>query len=241
MSETITQKSSYGETETLRQRGGWDLWWRWVLVTAMGEFVGFAVPAAVGAVAAWAIDRKGGASATLAMLNVMVMVLAGVVEGAVLGFAQWLVLRRYIQKMARREWVLATALGAGVAWTIGMLPSTLGELITITPLVLVGGGILLGVVFVASIGCAQWLVLRRHIQRAGWWVLANAIAWPLGVAVPFIGLAMVPEGGPVVVWVVVGVVSGVLMGVVVGAITGMALVWLLRTRLSLSGKHTIQA
>lgn len=220
-------------------RGDWGLWLRWVVATAMGEFVGFAVPAAVGAAAAWAIGRMGGSFIALAMLNIMVMVLAGVVEGGVLGFAQWLVLRRYIQDMARREWVVATALAAGVAWAIGMLPSTLAETATVNSMVLVGGAVLLGAVLVASIGFAQWLVLRRYIEKAGWWVLANAVAWPLGVAVPFIGLAMVPEGAPVVVWVVVGVVSGFLMGAVVGAITGIALVWLLRTPLSRSEKHTV--
>lgn len=224
--------------ETLRRRGGWNLWLRWVLATAAGEFVGFGVPAAVGAAATWAIERMVGTFAEIAMVGVMIF--AGVVEGAVLGFAQWLVLRRYIQNMARREWVLATALAAGVAWTIGMQPSTLGEMATVNSRALVGGAVLLGAVFVASIGFAQWLVLRRYIQKAGCWVLANAIAWPLGVALPFGGLAMVPEGAPVVVWVVVGVVSGFLMGVVVGAITGIALVWLLRTRLARSGKHTVQ-
>lgn len=237
MSETITQKSSYGETQAPRQREGRNLWFWWVVATTAGEFVGFAVPAAVGAAATWVMEGMEGTFAAVAMVGVMI--LAGVVEGAVLGFTQWLVLRRYIQNMARREWVLATALAAGVAWTIGMVPSTIGDLDTINPVVLVGGGILLGAVFVASIGFAQWLVLRRYIQKAGWWVLANAIAWPAGVAVPFGGLAMVPEGAPVVVWVVVGVLSGILMGVVVGAVTGLALVWLLRTHLSPSGKHTV--
>lgn len=239
MPGTITQKSNHREAETLRQRGGWGLWWRWVLATAGGEFVGFAVPAAVGAVAAWALGRMGATFAEIAMVGVMV--LAGVVEGAVLGFAQWLVLRRYIQNMARREWVLATALAAGVAWIIGMLPSTLGEMTTVSPMVLIGGAVLLGAVFVASIGFAQWLVLQRYIQKAGWWVLANAVAWPVGVAMPFIGLSLVPEAAPLAVWVIVGVVSGVLMGAVVGAITGIALVWLLRTPLSRSGERTIQS
>ena len=71
------------------------------------------------------------------------------------------------------------------------------------------------------------------------WVLANAIAWPLGVAVPFVGLALVPDGSPAAVWAAVGIVSGVLMGAVVGAITGIALVWLLRTRPSRSGELTL--
>ena len=62
-------------------------------------------------------------------------------------------------------------------------------------------------------------------------MLANAVAWPLGVAVPFAALAMVPEGASVMAWVTVGVASGFLMGVVVGAITGIALVWLLKPTL----------
>lgn len=223
--------------QTLRQRRGWPLWFWWMLATSTGEFVGFAVPATVGAVASWVMAGMVGSFVALAMLGVMV--LAGMVEGAVLGFAQWLALRRYIQSMAQREWVLATALAAGVAWALGMLPSTLGDLATINPAVLIGGGILLGAIFVVSIGFAQWLVLRRYIEKAGWWVLANAVAWPMGVAVPFIGLALVPDGSPVMVWVVVGVMSGFLMGVVVGAITGVALVWLLRVGLFQSGKHGV--
>lgn len=224
MSETV---SGHEEVQVLEPQRGWKLWLWWVLATALGEFVGFAVPAAVGAVAAWALEGKAGTFANITMLGIMVS--AGLAEGAVLGFAQGTVLRRYIPNMARREWVVATALAAGLAWTIGMIPSTLRDLTAINPAILVFGGILLGAIFVASIGFAQWLILRRYIQKAGWWVLANALAWPLGVAVPFGGIAMVPDGAPAVAYIVVGVVSGLMMGVVVGAITGMALVWLLRT------------
>jgi len=222
-------------TQAVRRREGWSLWLWWVLATAGGELVGFAVPASVGAAAAWASGRMDSRAAAPAMLGLMV--LAGVTEGALLGFAQSLVLRRYLHEMARWEWVLATAVAAGVAWTIGMMPSTVRDLAAIDPIVLAIGAVLLGPVFVASIGLAQWVVLRRYIQKAGWWVLANAIAWPLGVAVPFAGLAMLPEAVPVAVRVVVGVVSGVLMGVVVGAITGVALAWLLRAHPSFSGQR----
>ena len=30
---------------------------------------------------------------------------------------------------------------------------------------------------------AQWLVLRRHIPEASWWILANAIGWAVGWAI----------------------------------------------------------
>jgi hypothetical protein len=206
-----------------------DLWLWWVLATALGELLGFAVPAILGAVASWAMAGLSGVSVDFAFAGVMVV--AGVGEGSVLGFAQWLVLRRYIRKMTRREWVLATGIAAGVAWIIGMLPSTFGDIIAVDSVVLVGGAVVLGTVLVASIGFAQWVVLRRHIRNVGWWVPANALAWVVGVAVPFGGLALVPEGSPMTVWAVVGVVSGLLMGAVVGAITGLALVRLLRASL----------
>src|SRR3712207_8569653 len=55
-----------------------------------------------------------------------VAVLAGtLVEGTVVGTAQWLVLRRPFPAMKWRAWALATAAGAFVAWTLGMLPSIL--------------------------------------------------------------------------------------------------------------------
>ena len=58
-------------------------------------------------------------------------------------------------------------------------------------------------------------------------MLASAVAWPLGVAVPFIGLTAIPDGSPVIVIVGTGILCGMLMGVVVGAVTGAAFVWLL--------------
>lgn len=230
----IIQKSSDRETGARCQRGGLALWLRWVLATALGELVGFDVPAVVGSAMAWATERIGSTFSDIGMVGAMI--LAGTVEGGVLGFAQWLVLRRYIQNMARREWVLATALAAGLAWALGMTPSTVGDITTLKPAVLVAGAILLGVVLVSSIGFAQWLVLRRYMQKATWWVAANAIPWPIGVAVPFGSLAMVPEGSPAAVWAVVGAASGVLMGAVVGAITGIALLWLLGAGFSPANK-----
>jgi hypothetical protein len=55
----------------------------------------------------------------------------------------------------------------------------------------------------------------------------NAIAWIIGVAIPFICLGLVPDQSPTVIWLVVGIISGILMGFVVGAITGIALIRLI--------------
>src|SRR6188472_2493967 len=80
------------------------LWRRWTLAMTAGELLGFAVPALVGALA---VGRGMGEVATAAAL-----VAAGVMEGAVLGWAQWMVLRRWIQGLGWKEWVGATAAAA---------------------------------------------------------------------------------------------------------------------------------
>jgi hypothetical protein len=34
-----------------------------------------------------------------------------------------------------------------------------------------------------TLGIPQWQVLKRHAWQAGWWVLANVVAWALGLPV----------------------------------------------------------
>jgi hypothetical protein len=167
-------------------------------------------------------------------------VLAGtVIEGSVVGTAQWLVLRRPLQRMRWRVWVLATALGAGVAWTLGMIPSTLlfagadtgtGASVQMNDLVIYALAAGLGLVAGSILGVPQWLALRRHLPKASWWVLANALAWMLGMVVVFIGTSLIPVQE--MTWSVAFLLLlfVVAAGALVGAVHGLALVWLLHQR-----------
>jgi hypothetical protein len=89
---------------------------RWVLVVTLGEAVGISVPAAVG------VAVTGASWGPLATL--VAMVLAGSVEGAMLGGAQADCLYRWRLLPARRWLIVATSVGAAVAWSLGMLPNT---------------------------------------------------------------------------------------------------------------------
>ena len=89
-------------------------WRRWVVVVAVGELVGFAVPALVGILTRDASPRA----------QLVLMPAAGLVEGAMLGLAQAVVLRRAWPALQARRWVVATSVAAALAWFLGMLPST---------------------------------------------------------------------------------------------------------------------
>ncbi|HEX2914472.1 MAG TPA: hypothetical protein VH186_26970 [Chloroflexia bacterium] len=199
------------------------LWLRWIVATLIGELAGFTVPAIVGPLA-YALDLPD-------LVFVIAIILAGAVEGAILGACQWSVLRRYFPGMRWYQWVSATAGAAVVAYFALMLPNNIGDLARFDWWVLVAGGIILGLLFLLSMGLFQWLVLRRYLPGSVHWITASALAWPLGVLIPVVGIMLVPDNAPTPVFIVVGIVCGLLMGVTVGAITGWMLAELYRKHL----------
>ncbi|MFF4059796.1 hypothetical protein ACFYZ8_29810 [Streptomyces sp. NPDC001668] len=192
----------------------WGRWWRW---TTLGEAAGFCVPAAAAAVV-------GDASATIAW---PVLVAAGMAEGALLGAAQAHVLHRALPDLRRRHWVTATALAAGCAWLLGLLPSAVVPRVGFWPAA-AGLAVLDGLLLLFSLGTAQWWVLRRHVTGAAQWIWATAAAWLAGLAV-FCTVAMPlwHPGRPPVLIAAIGVLAGFLMAATVAAVTGRALVRLL--------------
>jgi hypothetical protein len=187
-------------------------WRRWFWTVTLGEFLGFSVPAVVGVTTA-------GAPALLAAASV---VLAGAVEGAMLGWAQASVLRRTLPALRVRRWVAATAGGAVVAYVIGMSPSTSADLgLDLPPALLIALGAVLGVALLLSIGTAQWIVLRRLVRRSGAWIVVTAGAWTVGLGV-FLAFAMPlwHPGQAVAASVAVGLAGGLLMAATTSAITG---------------------
>jgi hypothetical protein len=213
----------------------WRIWAQWVLANAASETVGLGATLLIGAFLLVQAEPTIGAISSAA-LGVLA---ATVIEGLIVGTAQWLVLRRPLVKMKWRSWALATALGAFIAWTLGMLPSTLlftgpetgagapGEMSDLLVYALAAG---LGLVAGSILGAPQWLALRRHLPKAGWWVPANALAWMLGMVVVFIGTSFIPAQGitwPVALVLLLFVVAA---GAVVGAVHGLVLIWLLHQR-----------
>ena len=99
------------------------------------------------------------------------------------------------------QWILATV----IALTLGRLGLGVADM-DMPPAVEVGiYGVLLGVL--------QWLVLRRVVEWASWWVLASVLggvlAGGIGGAIP-----LPPEWSKAVNWTVQGGMLGVVLGVV---------------------------
>ena len=71
-----------------------------------------------------------------------VLLVSGLFEGVLLGWCEAQLLRRWQVLRRRRDWVVASSAGAAVAWSIGLIPSTVDGL-ALTPgtvlLVALGG------------------------------------------------------------------------------------------------------
>lgn len=198
---------------------------RWVLVVTLGEAVGFTVPAAVG-VAVTAASWEPAVS-------LVAMVLAGSAEGAILGSAQADCLYRWGVLPARRQWIVATSLGAAVAWSVGMLPSTLGGMHwSAGTAVALGIG---GLVLLASLPLAKYLVLRDHVRPAVLWIPINMAAWLLGIAWTLLPSLWIDQATPTATLILVYGVAGLCMAATVAVVTGIGIIRLLRAPIENAG------
>lgn len=198
------------------------LWWRWFRTVTAAEAAGFVTPAVVGALLA------GGSDPVMALA----LVGAGAVEGTLLGAGQAWVLRTALPRLPVARYVGATALAASLAYAIAMVPVLLGERLTLLPWWLqAGGGLVLGAALLATIGTAQWRVLRPLVPRAARWVPATALAWVIGLGA-FLAVAspLWRPGQPVWLVVAIGALGGTVMAAAVAAVTGVAAVRIVGSR-----------
>jgi len=179
----------------------WAIWPRWVLVSAVGGGVGFALGLAAAEAASRILARP-----------VFEAVLYGIL-GTSVAILQWLVLRSHVPQAS--WWVLASAVGWILIGALADVVEIKAGLVAVWPAI-VG----------AAVGAFQWLVLRKHVQLAGLWIVANALGW-------VVGWHTVGAMDRIVTTIVSSEKAGLavlfaILVAVIGAFTGLALVWLLR-------------
>jgi len=208
----------------------WGIWRRWVVANAVGEAIG------LGCTLLLTIFLAATATNVLGPIGFAALAVLGgtVIEGLIVGTTQWLVLQDPLPKLSWRRWALATAVGACIAWALGVLPGTMMPVdagaspASMSGLAIDGLAFVMGLVLGPILSVPQWLVLRLYLHRTGWWMLANALAWACGMVVIFLGTNLIPPVGITPAIAVLLVVYLVSAGAVVGAIHGLVLIWLLR-------------
>ena len=142
---------------------------RWIRWITLGESLGFLAPALAQLVAA----------AVWPAATFLLLVLAGFVEGAVLGWFQGRVLRNRLPAVSIRRWIRLTGAAAAMAWTLGLLPSASSVWQAWPATAQIAAGTIAAIVLLVSIGLGQRIELRHHVPCA-----------------PGVGLPVMPQHGP---------------------------------------------
>ncbi|MBD2363798.1 protein kinase [Anabaena minutissima FACHB-250] len=180
---------------------GWGFWLQWVLANIVGclVFVWFAFRPSI-YIGGFLFSHLFPRGAVDILLSVTFW-----------GGIQWLTLR---QLFTCKWWVLLTVLGGIIGFVVGgIMMVTAYRAWGLTDAISISVG---GAVFGASLGVMQWLVLKRQVSRAEWWIIANAVG--------FIGIWY----SVYFTWSLAGTVLTTVACTFFSAITGGTLVWLMR-------------
>jgi hypothetical protein len=188
--------------ETKVARNEFGMWLEWTLATAFGMLLGF-LPSIV-------------------LVNIMDLAFARLIvpllAGFLVGLAQWIVLRKYVNEVS--DWILA----AGASWAVGYaLGLFIMNGLTGTGMDGFFGYVLFGII----VALVQWPILRREIPNVWMWIVANVIGWTTGFYLSQVALDFFFDGPAIAPIASTSVNSGV-SGLVAGAITGIALVLIVR-------------
>jgi hypothetical protein len=192
----------------MRQAMSGMLWLEWTLATLIGYAVGtlavlpLAVQLAYTAQPAWLPSAAG-----------------GVVLGATISGAQWLVLRHNRQGTGA-WWVPASMVGGLLGLALGATLSDALVMAAFRPTDRETAALMLplraalttgvtGLVFGLCLGVFQWLALRRPPGMIVWWVAANGLGWMAGMG---LGAAVADRITTIGALLVTGIVAGVATG-----------------------------
>jgi hypothetical protein len=182
------------------QRGpfDWNAWLWWISLTALSTIAAMImVVIVVVSLGQSALGGLGdGESGSMAMQVALAPLFA--LAGAIVGAAQWLVLRGQIQRAG--WWILATAGGwmAGYLWSFLLFPATSGTTATFAEVIfpwLLNG---------LATGLCQWLILRHFYHRSSLWVATAALSMVIGTT----GWAVGGTFGGGFLWLAAGALSG---------------------------------
>jgi hypothetical protein len=213
---------------------------RWIVANSWSEGAGLSATLLLGFVVASRLEVQLDPLAIIAGAAIAVA-LGAVLEGVLVGWAQGRIIHRYVRDISVRRWTVATAVGAGAAWLLGMVPSTIMNLVRADSGISAGPAepsafaqyglaIAMGVVLGVVLALPQMLVLRRVARQPGGWLLANALAWAIGMPLIFAGMETLPWEGPRLLLAAGVAVICVAVGGAVGAVHGVFLCRILPLR-----------
>jgi len=200
------------------------LYRKWIINCAFGELSGIGIAGSIAVAVNYYLGEPQDLLQKIIVL--LVMLVAGAIEGTSIAYFQWKVLYHLFSKMKLAAWWKWTVLVALLGWGVGMTPSlffaqssTAGATepaMWMIAIIATGSGAAAGVLF----GLFQSFELKKHCSRWKWWIIANGLAWSVAMLIIFIGATWPSVNTPVSLIILSAIVSGCLAGLSLGVISG---------------------
>ncbi len=207
-----------------------EYWKKWTLSNIAGVWLGIGLSGSIAAGIWQWIGTPQNAGEKLQLL--LVMLLVGGLQGFLLGYFQWRVLKEKFPAMAAAQWAGITMAVSVLGWLMGMVPALFFMGKNAQPgveyqepalILVIVGAMALGLIFGAIFGIVQWLVLQRFAKESVQWVTGNSLGWGLAMIFIFMAVSLPVETTPVWMAIIGYIFGSALAGLSIGALTGIYL------------------
>lgn len=209
------------------------IWSRWVFANGAGVLVGTLAATALIPIIGLLIMPFGAPDNQPLNIFFILALAASVFMGTALGLSQWFVLREIEPKIDAWSWTCATAIGTLLIVTLILYPEmrtagasmdafkTTAELSSPQ---IVATALFLGALFGTIVGTAQWIVLRKYVAFAAWWIINSALAGAIGLPLMLVALALAEARTSYWSFWLVGTLSAAALGAAYGGVTGLTFI-----------------
>jgi len=201
-------------------------WYPWILNYSFGELLGIGAAATIGRLLFAGFSDTALSQAVF--LFPLILVIAGTLEGLIIGYVQWKSLSGLVINFRPRGWIIATTFAAIIGWLM-ILPPSIVFISFLSSLKLIDNYYSLlyagaaGVAFGGIIGFAQFFIIRKFYDKAYVWILANAIGWMLSFIIVYVALLTFSYTPSVIYNFIIIILSCGLSGLLQGIVTGTTL------------------
>lgn len=200
----------------------------WVLNFTLGEFIGISAAAIIVFIGSKYLFEES--SALYIFILMCSYLMAGLVEGTVVGYFQSKTLSLKIPNLDKRKWILYTAASACFCWFIGALMSisfSSNDVNVETPnhfLINIIISLLFGAILGFIFGGFQYFVIKRYVTNAFSWIISNMIAWAIAITIINFFASIPSSTSEMITIIMLGSIAGILAGLTAGLITGFTLI-----------------
>lgn len=148
-------------------------WYKWMLKYSIGELAGIGISAVIARFLFFEFSDSEMASSTT--MTAVVLVMAGIAEGLIIGYIQWRSLSKFLVGFNRNNWIATTTLAVIAGWILILPPAVMivfffAKLTVTNHYDSILYTTVAGLAFGSLVGIAQYVILRKFYSGAYVWI-----------------------------------------------------------------------